>query len=149
MTGFHSVWYVFRVCVMRVSHCAVRCAACVCLPGPVSGHEKAPLPGEDKRGTRGEPKKDYFTTPANSAPGLNLITFLASIWIFSLVAGLIPVRAGRSVTAKVPNPRIATLSPSLSAPEMASITASRACLESALLRPVAAMALTRSGLLIV
>ena len=29
MPGFHSVWYVFRVCVMRVSHCAVRCAACV------------------------------------------------------------------------------------------------------------------------
>ena len=30
MLGFHSVWYVFRVCFMRVSHCAVRCAACVC-----------------------------------------------------------------------------------------------------------------------
>lgn len=39
-----------------------------------------------------------------SAPALNLATFLAAIVIFWRVAGLMPSRAGRSVTAKVPKP---------------------------------------------
>ncbi len=43
----------------------------------------------------------YF---AKFAAGLNLIDLRAGIWIFSFVAGLIPVRAGLSTTEKVPNP---------------------------------------------
>nr|DAW09899.1 MAG TPA: hypothetical protein [Caudoviricetes sp.] len=89
-----------------------------------------------------------MTPAASSAPALNLTTFLAAIVIFSLVAGLIPSRAGRSLIENVPKPRIATLSPSLRAPEMASSTASSAFLESALLKPWAAMAFTRSVLFI-
>jgi NAD(P)-dependent dehydrogenase (short-subunit alcohol dehydrogenase family) len=45
-----------------------------------------------------------LSASANSAPALNFATFLAAIWIFSLVAGLIPSRAGRSFTLKVPKP---------------------------------------------
>ena len=41
---------------------------------------------------------------ASSAPALNLATFFAAILIFSLVEGLIPSRAARSETLKVPKP---------------------------------------------
>ena len=57
---------------------------------------------------------NYLTASANSAPALNLATFLAGILIAFLVAGLIPVRAALLATEKVPKPTKLTLSPDLS-----------------------------------
>ena len=80
-------------------------------------------------------KSDYFTLSANSAPALNLMVLRAGMVMDSLVRGLMPVRSPFSVTAKVPNPSRATLSPSARAPAIASIVASREALAWALVRP--------------
>lgn len=84
--------------------------------------------------------KSYCTASANSAPALNLMTFFAGIWIFSLLLGFIPSLAGRSLMEKVPKPRIATLSPFFKASEIASTAASNAFFESAFVRPASAIA---------
>ena len=69
-----------------------------------------------------------LSASANSAPALNFATFLAAIWIFSLVAGLIPSRAGRSFTLKVPKPTNWILSPAMRASFKALVVALRAAL---------------------
>ena len=63
---------------------------------------------------------------------MNFATFFAAILIFSLVAGLIPSRAGRSLTLNVPKPTRAILSPATSASLTAATVASRAFFASAL-----------------
>ena len=85
----------------------------------------------------------------NSAPALNLATFLAAIWIGCLVAGLIPGRVERSDTEKVPKPTKLILSPAAKALDTLFTTASRAFFASNLVRPdYSAMALINSALFI-
>src|SRR5574344_691720 len=92
----------------------------------------------------------YLIAPANSAPALNLATFLAAIVIGFFVAGLIPLRAPRVATENVPKPTKLTLSPAARALETLATTASRAFLESTLLRPASsAIALIKSALFII
>ena len=64
--------------------------------------------------------------------------FAAAIWIVSPVCGLRPERAARSRTEKVPKPTSATESPSLRAPETASMNESSA-------RPAAALEMSASA----
>ena len=61
----------------------------------------------------------------NSAPALNLATFFSAILIGCFVAGLIPGRAERTATEKVPKPTKLTLSPETRASETLLTTASR------------------------
>src|ERR1019366_5292548 len=71
--------------------------------------------------------KDYLLTVfANSAPALNLATFLAAILIAFPVCGFLPVLAALLATEKEPKPTNATLSPFLSAFVVALTNASKA-----------------------
>lgn len=92
-------------------------------------------------------RKNYLPS---SELALNFTTLRAGISIFSFVRGLIPVRAGFSTTEKVPKPMRATLSPLVSALEIASRVASREAFATALLHAaLAAISLINSVLFII
>lgn len=76
--------------------------------------------------------KCYFTLSANSAPALNFTTFFAGIVMVCFVAGLIPVLALFSLTAKVPKPIKAIFSPFANSSDTVSTKASSAFLASVL-----------------
>ncbi len=67
---------------------------------------------------------DSATVSFKFLPATNAGTLVAGISITSLVAGLRPVLAGRSLTLKVPKPMRLTLLPSLSSLVMMSMIAS-------------------------
>src|SRR5690554_8208653 len=73
-----------------------------------------------------------LTASFSALPALKPGILAALISIGSPVCGLRPVRAARSLTAKVPKPTRTTESPAFRAPVMDSMTASRA-------RPAAAL----------
>jgi D-alanine-D-alanine ligase len=64
-----------------------------------------------------------LTSALKSAPARNLGTEELGTWMVAPVAGLRPVRAGRSLFSKTPNPVMATLSPLATADWMVSSTA--------------------------
>jgi hypothetical protein len=77
------------------------------------------------------PKTSYFTFFANSAPALNLTTFLAAILISLPFWGLRPFLAALLLTEKEPKPTKATLSPFAIAFVVAFTNAFKALLASA------------------
>ena len=79
-----------------------------------------------------------FTLSFSIFPALKVGNLDADIETASPVPGLRPVRAGRLLVPKVPNPGTGTSSPSASASPMIANTPSTASLATALLRPVLA-----------
>ena len=68
----------------------------------------------------------YFTASFNDLLALNFGALEAGIGIFSLVAGLMPIRAGRSVTSNFPKPAISAFPPSANTAAISSNTVSTA-----------------------
>jgi hypothetical protein len=91
----------------------------------------------------------YLIASDNSAPALNFATFLAAILILAFVAGLIPSRAGRSLTLNVPKPTSCTLSPATRASLIAATVASNAFFESAFVSPEPAAILSINSVLFI
>ena len=79
-----------------------------------------------------------FTVSFSVFPALNVVDVDADIETASPVLGLRPVRAGRLLVPKVPNPGSRTSSPSASASPMMANTPSTASLAAPLLTPVRA-----------
>ena len=77
-----------------------------------------------------------FTVSFSVFPALKVGNLDADIETASPVPGLRPVRAGRLLVPKVPNPGTRTSSPSASASPMIAKTPSTASLATAFLRPV-------------
>lgn len=80
-------------------------------------------------------KHCYFTASFRALAALNLGAFDAAIGNGSFVAGLIPIRAGRSATSNLPNPDKSTFPPSASVFVISSNTVSTATVASFLSFP--------------
>ena len=60
-------------------------------------------------------RDSYLTASFNALAALNAGAFVAGIGSGSFVAGLIPVRAARSLTSNLPKPLMSTFDPSTNA----------------------------------
>ena len=93
------------------------------------------LVDEQKKGVSKHPLLNLlngnYSWPSNSAPALNLTTFLAGIWIVFPVCGFLPALALLSDTEKDPKPTNATFSSFFKDSPIVATKASNAFLESA------------------
>ena len=78
----------------------------------------------------------YFTASFNAFAALNFGAFEAAISRGSLVAGLIPIRAGRSLISNFPKPEISTFPPSDKVFAISSKTVSTATVHLSLSFPI-------------